>query len=44
MRVFEVLLAVYKYFKSHPPEELVTTLPSVQDYEYLFRVLRTISD
>lgn len=44
MRVFELLMAVYKFFKRHPPERLVAGMPSVGEFEHLFRVLRGISD
>lgn len=44
MRVFELLMAIFKFFRKHPPEKLLADMPSATEIEHLFRVLRAVSD
>jgi hypothetical protein len=44
LKVFEIFVSLYKIFGEHPPEKLNSDCPNVQVYEYMFRVLRSISD
>ena len=44
LRVFYCLFALNKLFVSHPPEKLNSESQDVQEYEYMFKVLRAITD
>jgi hypothetical protein len=44
VRVFDVLLGLYKLFSKHPPEDLNSDSPDLADYEHMFKVLRGVSD
>lgn len=44
LKVFEIFVSLYKIFTEHPPEKLNSDCPNVQVYEYMYRVLRSMSD
>lgn len=55
VRVFDILLEIYKLFKLHPPESLKVIYqeifviyqeeqPNIKDYETIFKNIRTLAD
>lgn len=44
IRAFDVLIEMQKIFNKHPPENLREDLPSLADYDYVYRVLKDVAD
>jgi hypothetical protein len=44
LRVFDVLIEMYKLFMEHPPEKLREDLPSLADFDFVYRGLKEVSD
>lgn len=43
-RVFDVLIEMHKLFKKHPAEVLREDLPSLEEFDYVYRCLKSVSD
>lgn len=44
LRVFDVLIEMYKFFMESPPEKLREDLPSLADFDFVYRGLKEVSD
>jgi len=44
IRAFDVLIEMWKIFKAHPPEKLREDLPSLVDFDFVYRGLKDVSD
>jgi len=44
VRVFDVLIEIYKLFKLHPPETLKEDQPNIKDFDVIYRNIRTLAD
>jgi hypothetical protein len=44
VRAFDVLVEMQKLFVKHPPENLSQDLPCLQDFDYIYRGLKDVSD
>lgn len=44
VRAFDVLIEMHKLFVKHPPENLRQDLPCLQDFDFVFRSLKEVSD
>ena len=44
IRAFDVLIEMHKLFAKHPPENLRQDLPCLQDFDYVYRGLKEVSD
>ena len=44
IRAFDVLIEMQKIFIKNPPESLREDLPCLQDFDYVYRVLKDVSD
>jgi len=44
LRVFDVLIEMYKFFLESPPEKLRVDLPSLADFDFVYRGLKEVSD
>ncbi|CAD8205048.1 unnamed protein product [Paramecium octaurelia] len=44
LHVFGILIEILKFFKCHPPENLIEGLPSIKELELYFRQLKQITD
>mmetsp|Transcript_7119 Transcript_7119/g.12013 ORF Transcript_7119/g.12013 Transcript_7119/m.12013 type:complete len:281 (-) Transcript_7119:32-874(-) len=44
IRAFDVLIEMQKLFIKHPPENLRQDLPSLQEFDYVYRGLKDVSD
>lgn len=44
IRAFDVLIEMQKLFAQHPPENLRQDLPCLQDFDYVYRGLKDVSD
>lgn len=44
IRAFDVLIDMQKIFIKNPPESLREDLPSLQDFDYVYRGLKDVSD
>lgn len=44
IRAFDVLIEMQKLFIKHPPENLRQDLPNLQDFDYVYRGLKDVSD
>lgn len=44
IRSFALLIELYKFFTKHPPETLKSGLPSLTVYDFVFKILREITN
>ncbi|CAD8196337.1 unnamed protein product [Paramecium octaurelia] len=44
LNVFGILIEILKFFKCHPPENLIEGLPSIKELELYFRQMKQITD
>jgi len=44
IRAFDVLIEMQKLFIKHPPENLRQDLPSLSDFDFVYRGLKDVSD
>jgi hypothetical protein len=44
VRAFDVLVEMQKLFNKHPPENLRQDLPCLQDFDFVYRGLKDVSD
>ena len=44
VRAFDVLVEMQKIFEKNPPEQLREDLPCLQEFDYIYRVLKDVSD
>lgn len=44
IRAFDVLIEMQKIFAKHPPENLREDMPSLSDFDYVYRTLKDVSD
>lgn len=44
IRAFDVLIEMQKIFLKNPPENLREDLPSLQEFDYIYRGLKDVSD
>ena len=44
IRAFDVFNEMYKMFVRHPPENLKQDLPCLQDFDFIYRGLKDVSD
>jgi hypothetical protein len=44
VRSFDIMIEMHKLFKKHPPDVLREDLPSLEEFDYVYRCLKTVSD
>lgn len=44
IRAFDVLIEMQKIFAKHPPEALREDMPSLQDFDFVYRTLKDVAD
>lgn len=44
IRVYDVMIEMYKLFTEHPPEKLRADLPSLADIDFVYRGAKEVSD
>lgn len=44
VRVFDILIEMHKLFRQYPPENLSEDLPSLEEFDYIYRYLKMLSD